>query len=310
MYIIRMIKILFTTIIVLVSFMYYIFFYNKNNIIFYSPNMEFPIKLKLFLQKYLKSLTKNEILFKTDHKYNFLQKNKLLDFYRKNLLQFSQNEKDSLIKHTYFIKKTVKYSKIKNFNWKFIKFSNILEKNMPFTMDEYIFLPEIFLNNLNFNDNYLKMENSDTLIHECIHIIQRKHQDKFDKIYPKIFNCFKISNLIITNKWNKLKMSNPDGLDINWVYKYNNKFYLPLLIFNSYDRKVKQIIITLKFQQGNYITTSNFQNIYNFIPFRKYPKNISLYHPNEIMAYIIPKIILGTQQFNNLSNIHLLINML
>ena len=41
-------------------------------------------------------------------------------------------------------------------------------------------------------------------------------------------------------------MSNPDGLDINWVYKYNNTLYLPLLIFDSYNRKVKQILITLK----------------------------------------------------------------
>jgi len=166
---------------------------NYNDIFFYSPSKLLPIKLKLFLQKYLKSLTKNEILFKTDYKFNLFKKGNLLDFYKKNLLQFSKHEKNVLMEHIQFIRKnTINFPKIKYFRWKFIKFSNILEKNMPFTMDEYVFLPEEFINNLNFKDINLKLENSDTLIHECIHIIQRKHQYNFNKIYPRIFNCFKI----------------------------------------------------------------------------------------------------------------------
>ena len=298
----------------LILFIIYLFITIKQNskkIIFYRKNNILSNKMNKYMLLYLKDLSIDEILFKTDQKYNFLQKTSLLSFYQQHFLDFSDNDKNNIHLHLDIINKhSKKYLKILNFNWKFIKFSNILEKNMPFTFADHILLPEIFLDNLNPKKNDILIENCDTLIHECIHVIQRENQTLLDNIYPNIFNCIKINNLIISNQWKKQKMTNPDGLNINWVYKYLNDYYLPMLIFKKSSRSVKQIIIKLKFANGKYYTSKNFMNIYQFPPFKKYPKNISLYHPNEIMAYILPKIILNTQKFKNWPKINILLNFL
>ena len=295
-------------------FIFLIFIMLKKNgkkIIFYQKKDNVSNKVTKYMELYLKDLSINEILFKTDQKYNFLKKKSLLNFYQKNFLNFSINDKNNIYSHIDVINKySKKYLKIFNFNWKFIKFSNILEKNMPFTFADHILLPEIFLENLNPSNNDILIDNCDTLIHECIHVIQRDNQSLLDKIYPKIFNCIKIDNLIISKHWKKQKMSNPDGLNINWIYKYLDDYYLPMLIFKNDSRSVKQIIIKLNFINDRYYTSGNFMNIYKFPPFKKYPKNISLYHPNEIMAYILPKIILNTQKFKNWPKINILLNFL
>ena len=59
---------------------------------------------------------------------------------------------------------------------------------------------------------------------------------------------------------------------------------------NSYE--IKQIVIRLVVINNEYVTTQYSMDIYDFPPFKKYPRDISLYHPNEIVAYMIPKLII------------------
>ena len=165
---------------------------------------------------------------------------------------------------------------------------------MPFTLGQYIFLPEMFLNKMDKNinsSNFLK--NCTTLLHEKIHIIQRNHQYEFNKLYPDVFSCQHIKNLKLNNYWKSKHMSNPDGLDINWIYQFNNSYYLPILTFNLEKRSIKTSIgVKLKKTKKRFYTLNSYIKLKDIDQLKDYPKNISLYHPNEIMACVLADIIL------------------
>jgi len=258
---------------------------SDNSIFFFSVNKlkkNESKKLYKILNNYLKNVSQHEIFFKTGKN---IEKSKLVNFYINNILNFTIKEKMFLKKNVaYIINYCNNYTKIIN-NWKFIKISDKIDKGMPFTVDKYIFLSNKLLDKI--DKNQINKEFMDTLIHEKIHIIQRFSQKKFNEFYKNNLNIINSKNLFITDYWKKKHLKNPDGLDINWIYKYNNNYYLPLLIFQNND--INQIIIKLNKKLE---TTKDFDNIRNFPIFKNIPDNISVYHPNELVAYILPKIIL------------------
>ena len=70
--------------VILILFIIYLFITIKQNskkIIFYRKNNILSNKMNKYMLLYLKDLSIDEILFKTDQKYNFLQKTSLLSFY-------------------------------------------------------------------------------------------------------------------------------------------------------------------------------------------------------------------------------------
>uniref|UniRef100_A0A6C0EJE7 Uncharacterized protein n=1 Tax=viral metagenome TaxID=1070528 RepID=A0A6C0EJE7_9ZZZZ len=249
---------------------------------------------------------KNEIYIKTGIlDYNLDGKNldnkKIVDYYIKNTLKFSKNDKKAL----YFYVDTIRekystYRLITHSNWNFIKISHTLEKSMPFTLDNYIFLSDKvlkdFYNMMVYNKNTMILQNCETLIHEKIHIIQRNNQSLFNTLYINHFNSIYCNHLIITNYWNTKIMTNPDGLEIKWIYKLNNKYYLPLLITNKDN--IEEVVITLKWENNTFITTREFIEINSFPLFNYLPSNISYSHPNEISAYIISNYIVDKSSLN------------
>ena len=287
--IIHMIQIMFV-IILLTILIYSLLKTNLGNIIFCNYKIN-----KKILKKYINIFSKYELEFKTNNKNIKFNQDNILKYYIHKILKFTDNEKNLLINHINHIN-NVAPKFITNSDWNFIKLSTDIEAGMPFTLNKYIFFSDRFLNRLNIK--HLFLENCDTIIHEKIHIFQR--------LYPQIFKNFYINNLgviynkniILTKDWKNKNLKNPDGLDINWIYPYKNKFYLPMLLFNNSTKGVNQIVIELKNIGKKFITTKLSQDIYNFPPFKIYPKFISLYHPNEISAYIIPKIILKSHKFN------------
>lgn len=256
-------------------------FENYNSTSFNSVTKELQNNIKI----YVKTIRKSEIFFKTGKN---IEKNQLYDAYINSIIPFTDKEISLLNKHVDYINTNFnKYEKLTKTKWNFVKLKNRLEKGMPFTIGKHIFLSKKVINKL-FNDEKNNIIN--LLIHEKIHIIQRFSQQLYNKIYIDDLNYTYLPNLKITRPWDKLQLSNPDGIDIKWGIKYRNKIFLPMLIIDKYD--IKQVVIQLNFKNNIYITTQHFMDIYDFPPFNKYPKDISLYHPNEIVAYMIPKLII------------------
>ncbi len=282
----------------------------KLNIIFFKKNLKIKkskneAKLNLYniLKIYLNNVSEYEILTKTGQN---IKKNDLAKFYIDNILDFTSKEKKILRYYVKYINKVCeKYNKISD-NWNFIKISSIIDKGMPFTLDKYVFLSDKYLKKMLISKT-LKKEFLDTLIHEKIHIIQRFNQNLFNEFYINNLNIIYSKKLQITDYWKKRHYKNPDGLDIKWIYKNDNTYYLPLLIMNDNNKNIlEEVVIKL---DNNLKTTKNYMNLREFILFKDIPNNISSYHPNELVAYIIPKIILNSylpdkikNQYKNLLN--------
>lgn len=264
---------------------------------FVKVNSSSKIFLKNIIKKYILNFrNKNEIRFKTRQT---IEEKKLVDFYQQNILTFTNRDKESIYFYINYIKKKYKkYSSIALSDWNFVKISYKLEGNMPFTLDNYIFLSDRLLTNIytdSINNKNL-LNNCEMFIHEKIHIIQRNNQSIFNSLYTTYFKTIHCNNLIITNDWKNKIMSNPDGLDINWIYKWNNNYYLPLLVIEN--NVLEQYVIKLIKKKDVYCTTKKFGLITNFVPFKYFPLNASYYHPNEICAYIISKYIINKKTIN------------
>ena len=247
------------------------------------------------LKYYLKNVSNSEIVFKTG---KLLKKTNLYEFYIKNILNFTEYEKNIIQKYIEFINiNCSEYTSIVHTPWNFVKTHYKLEKGMPFTIGKCIFISNKFVDNLiNSITNKNKfLDYVDTLIHEKIHIIQRYNQVKFNKLYKKHLNSIN-RPVKLTDKWKTQHLKNPDGLDINWIYLSNNDYYLPLLTFNKHGLKQKAIL--LKKYNNGFKTTDISLDLEDLNIFSEYPNNISTYHPNEISAYTLPKLILNTQKFH------------
>ena len=85
----------------------------------------------------------------------------------------------------------------------------------------YIYIPQ----------NKIQHISKNTLLHEKIHVLQRKYKEYFDDFYKNVLN-YESKPVKLTDKWNSKFLVNPDSLDINWIFKENGDYYLPLLLKN------------------------------------------------------------------------------
>ena len=115
------------------------------------------------------------------------------------------------------------YNVYKNIPWKFL-ISKDLEQDLYFTQDDYIIIPQNNIDQLTYK----------TLLHEKTHIIQRKHQDKFNEwykkyYYPEFKDVLSINN--IKNDVKKHIMVNPDSNGTLWTNTHNN---IVFPVYNHY----------------------------------------------------------------------------
>ena len=152
----------------------------------------------------------------------------------------------------------------------------------------------------------------DTLLHERLHTIQRLPHCRqlFHQFYINTLGCTHQSSRVLKIEpfWKNRVMSNPDGMDLYWTYEYAGKRYIPLLLFPSHTDEVQarsgsveEVVVELtpaRTRQHSPMWTTTRQvwpiRTSPIRLFREFPSTISCYHPNEIAAYSLSKIILGT----------------
>ena len=240
--------------------------------------------------KYLENCSTNVLSRKTNKVINTYNFELIMNIYLDNCIQLSTRLKHQV---TDFINKIRnKYSKYPfvHSKWKFIAVKDI-EISMPFTLQDCIFITENLLQNSNITN---------ILIHEKIHTIQRKLSSSFYNLYTTYLGYIP-ANIIITKNWKKLIFVNPDGVHYQFVFPYLDKFFLPMLILNVQTNLPEEIVILLKKENNQYITTNTYWLLHQLKNslFKDYPKNISLYHPNEISAEIIATIITNNNNINH-----------
>jgi hypothetical protein len=226
--------------------------------------------------------------------------------YKQHILDFTDDEKNILDEYVKYI-----HHQTPKIKWVFIKLSDAITNNLPYTRNRAIILFPSFIQSLyTTNNNRFNRRLLETLIHEHIHVYQRYNRSLFERYY----NDLGFMKVNITLPHNTQIVSNPDGLDY-WVFKIKNNYILPVLI-NSDTNSFKGY----NFKYSYYMLDSNMNyrdyTLYNLKELKEYtdiycnnPYIHNIYHPNEIssdmITYIVSTIIYNEKRdecFNKIYN--------
>ena len=175
-----------------------------------------------------------------------------------------------------------------NTTWKIIQTHNI-ESTMPHTQKDSIIFSNLFIENIKNGKNL--RENQRVLVHEQTHVLQRIYKDDFERLYNEWGFKYidNIKNFDINNN-----RTNPDGLELNWVFEYNGVRILPIALYKRNATNLRNVeYYGLDISEDNYIIGKS------LLKDNKYYSNYFgieyNYHPNEISAvyfeyYFIEKI--------------------
>lgn len=203
-------------------------------------------------------------------KYGHSPNTKISDIVANSVRNFTETDKEKLKKVTELAESIIsKHPIFPKIEWVYIKVGNNYEFGYPHTVNGAIVLPERALNNLNL----------ETIIHEKIHVLQRK--------YPEIFRMFYINKYkFIPHKYkinDSLLVVNPDGPINNWGYVLKNKdFLVPYCRFTNSGLQTYGCV----FRNGKMIYRGPVPQEYT----NSFPVS-QIYHPNEISAIDIANFI-------------------
>lgn len=268
---------------------------------------------------------------KEDYKYNKLDlklrsidstyhKN-IYQFYCDNLIDFTKHEKKLLLWCVDSMKDTIKLANLKidlMFIFKgikFAKFEDFVDNGYPHTNSDIIFLTGTFINRLYkyYNNNDIKnmfIDVGSIIIHECIHIWQRKEPEKFMRLYKKYWH-FSNPNKIYNLKFlEKIRRFNPDGKKINWVLNLNKKHILLASIYKENATNIGNVHyvgVFLDKQNGHYSinedeqSIKNLKNITDIEEFNDFFRHLygNHYHPNELSAELLSIFYLKTLKLSH-----------
>lgn len=299
----------------------------KNREFFTSDNIRF-----LSIKETCKELQK----IKEDYNYNKqdlelrginnkYHKN-IYKFYCDNLVDFTEQEKKMLTWCVDSMKDFIKNANLKIDllfifrGIKFAKFEDFVDNGYPHTNSDIIFLTGSFVNRLYtyYNTNDIKnmiINVGSIIIHECIHIWQRKEPKKFMRLYKKYWHFSNPDKIYNIKLLEKIRRFNPDGKQINWVLNLNKKHILLASIYNDNAKNigdVRYVGVFLDKQNDHYSINEDEQSIKNlkklsdiheFNSFFKYLYG-NHYHPNELSAellsiYYLKTLKLSHKKFTN-----------
>lgn len=227
--------------------------------------------------KYARSVTNIEYKY-IIHEPNYLLKKKIIDSI-------------TLLRH---ILKTRHFNKtFINIPWKLYVTTSHVENALPHTHNDAIFLPETF------NEMSTQMQLK-VLLHEQIHVFQRMYPILTHKLFLQFWSLEIFSISPHSNITLKYERANPDKSKIIFTHfeptidVEENISFSKVLLYNGYTSNTPSKIVD---SRNNKISVNseltNFEKpnlIYHFL--LKHFDIHQVEHPNEVMASIIPFIIL------------------
>jgi hypothetical protein len=234
---------IFIVIIIISCFKSYEYFIENDLIIFLDRESAYNV---LINSGYLNKLNSLNMKLRKCNNLNDCKRH-----YRKNIINYTEKEKNILRRMIIKCDEKLKiFPKLHKIEWKFAKINNNLEEGLPHTHLDTIFLSDKFFNNPSI----------DTLIHEKIHLYQKKYPYKTDSFY-NLNNYEKTQKIDIINR-----RANPDTN--NFDYKKNG--VITYSIFNENPKSLSDIKLH---------NDSNNPHINE--------------HPDEYFAYLITKKIMN-----------------
>lgn len=193
---------------------------------------------------------------------------------------------------------------IKNIN--IAKYKTGVEMDFPHTNASTIFISQLFINMIVkfYNNNRLNAcihDIGSVIIHECVHIWQRRDPDFFNKLFKK-WNFTKYNKIINSKKFKNKNRYNPDGLNLNWCFtdKETKNEYLLLSPYKEDASNISNVsYIGIEVEKLGTIPIippiPNIEYLRNLTYFQSFFGSVgnNNYHPNELSAEIISIIVVN-----------------
>lgn len=221
-------------------------------------------------------------------------------FYCDNLLSFTKLDR-KLLKWVVdgMRKKIPKKFRFILLNLRFAKYRNFIENGFPHTHKDVIFISEDFINKLLgfYNNNNLDgaIEGiGSTIIHEAVHVLQRKYPKEFLDLYENYWQFSKVDDIYNSEYIKKKIRFNPDGPDTNWVFNMKGKHIYIVSIYRENAKNIGQVNYVgflLEKENNNYIVPNGIKprDLTEIDEFTYFFENLwgNHYHPNEISAELL-----------------------
>lgn len=110
--------------------------------------------------------------------------------------------------------------------WKFVKMADYMDFGFPYIVADVVILPA---NSFDNDDRSL----TTTLVHEAYHIAQRADQKAFDRFYMNEWMYERPKRLLMPPHVREIMITNPDGLDTNWVRRMDGEYWWTALILQD-----------------------------------------------------------------------------
>lgn len=228
--------------------------------------------------EYMKSVLNESLFFQRMRKEDLIarhaqSKEDYISVYLSHVQTFTSEQRKTLQKLINDIDRFVsKYPKLHNIEWKFAKVANTIENSYPHTLEDVIVLNDTFF----FNTESTQIQ---TLIHEKLHVYQRLYPSETHELLMNVFG-FEFKNKIDGLPYR----NNPD---IN-NYVYGKQDYYICQLYNNGEASLANSTPVKVTRNGDLYHTK----LSNVVP--GLPESVTqTEHPFEIMAVLIPLIILG-----------------
>jgi hypothetical protein len=249
---------------------------------------------------------------KTFDKYNSLDKKlrkikkneNIYNHYIKNLSNWNSSEIDlfNWLKNG-LIKMTPKKYLFLYDNIFIAKYNDEIEMGFPHTHDDTIFFTSMFVNEIlpfytkNNIEQCIKRVGS-VIIHETVHIWQRRDPEFFNKLFEQ-WKFTKYQKIYNFSKLRKKNRYNPDGVNLKWSWKLStNDEIIPMAVYSKGATNISHVnLIGVRLEKIGSIPIIppiiDFDKLNNISEYYKFFGNLhgNNYHPNELSAEIISRII-------------------
>lgn len=229
------------------------------------------IVLKNIKNEYLYLLSDWEIKARTNNESD--SKESYLNKLSESFENFNSEQKKFLLDSALNAKRKLSISNsFENLPFRFVFLAGNIDWGYTYTTGDIIVLRE---RDFSRNSNDL----TNLIIHEYCHVYQRFYLDMLKELY----NNWGFTKVILQNKLKENTVLNPDGID-TWMFSYNSNNYVPSLIGRSNNRFIPYAIKVVDNKYSNEAIEINMLKSFS----NKFFNVGQLYHPNEIMAHLVP----------------------
>ena len=273
------------------------------------------------MEKYHSVMQAKEISVKTSGQVKggdlVSQRTAAMAYYQRGILAFTEEEKTAMTQLVKVLHQgwAEDYPLLAKTPWVFLKTDGSFENGFPHTRSKAIVFSKGItaqtVKMMTQMPEVAPMSLGKLYYHEQLHVLQRIHAERFEKIYSELWPFIKAKIDLSHPYLVKNQLQNPDGVDVSWVFPIKeagkaDRYITPMIIFKPTENPThlmgdsERVALELKKTEKGFSPALGADGTPIFKPLtqeKAYVEAFSgtsyFYHPNETFADLFPRIVVN-----------------